>query len=258
MKKSYRFIAVLSSLIICVAAFSACGADNENNNSNDSSISNSSAQSSSDESLEKKTSSDDESKNDESSEDSEKNESSEENSETTEGSDSDSSAKEGSKAESSVNSEQNVSNASEAQKPSESSKSTGNKDFDEVFKDNKLDSLLSNDMKRADTTEAMSETLAKYEKLWLAEAENANNKLQASSLSDEEKKAIQSDYDAWINGFQTKRKEIVKEEKSKWDSGSIYIVNAAEKIKDYCRDYAMNLYEKLYRVDGSFELAYSE
>ena len=53
-------------------------------------------------------------------------------------------------------------------------------------------------------------------------------------------------------------KEIVKEEKSKWDSGSIYIVNAAEKIKDYCRDYAMNLYEKLYRVDGSFELAYSE
>lgn len=258
MKKSYRFIAVLSSLIICVAAFSACGDNNENNNSNDSSISDSSAQSSSDESLEKKTSSDDESKNDESSEDSEKNESSEENSETTEGSDSDSSAKEGSKAESSVNSEQNVSNASEAQKPSESSKSTGNKDFDEVFKDNKLDILLSNDMKRADTTEAMSETLAKYEKLWLAEAENANNKLQASSLSDEEKKAIQSDYDAWINGFQTKRKEIVKEEKSKWDSGSIYIVNAAEKIKDYCRDYAMNLYEKLYRVDGSFELAYSE
>lgn len=59
MKKSYRFIAVLSSLIICVAAFSACGADN---NSNDSSISNSSAQSSSDESSEKKTSSDDESK----------------------------------------------------------------------------------------------------------------------------------------------------------------------------------------------------
>lgn len=259
MKKSYRFIAVLSSLIICVAAFSACGDNNENNNSNDSSISNSSAQSSSDESLEKKTSSDDESKNDESSEDSEKNESSEESSETTESSDSkDSSDKESSKAESSVNSEQNVSNASEAQKPSESSKSTGNKDFDEVFKDNKLDILLSNDMKRADTTEAMAETLAKYEKLWLAEAENANNKLQASSLSDEEKKAIQSDYDAWINGFQTKRKEIVKEEKSKWDSGSIYIVNAAEKIKDYCRDYAMNLYEKLYRVDGSFELAYSE
>ena len=55
MKKSYRFIAVLSSLIICVAAFSACGADN---NSNDSSISNSSAQSSSDESSENKTSSD--------------------------------------------------------------------------------------------------------------------------------------------------------------------------------------------------------
>lgn len=255
-EKSYRFIAVLSSLIICVAAFSACGADN---NSNDSSISNSSAQSSSDESSEKKTSSDDESKNDESSEDSEKNENSEEGSETTENSDSkDSSDKESSKAESSVNSEQNASNASEAQKPSESSKSTGNKDFDEVFKDNKLDILLSNDMKRADTTEAMSETLAKYEKLWLAEAENANNKLQVSSLSDEEKKAIQSDYDAWINGFQTKRKEIVKEEKSKWDSGSIYIVNAAEKIKDYCRDYAMNLYEKLYRVDGSFELAYSE
>ena len=255
MKKSYRFIAVLSSLIICVAAFSACGADN---NSNDSSISNSSAQSSSDESSEKKTSSDDESKNDESSEDSEKNENSEEGSETTENPDSkDSSDKESSKAESSVNSEQNDSNASEAQKPSESSKSTGNKDFDEVFKDNKLDILLSNDMKRADTTEAMSETLAKYEKLWLAEAENANNKLQASSLSDEEKKAIQSDYDAWINGFQTKRKEIVKEEKSKWDR-SIYIVNAAEKIKDYCRDYAMNLYEKLYRVDGSFELAYSE
>ena len=49
-----------------------------------------------------------------------------------------------------------------------------------------------------------------------------------------------------------------QKEKSKWDSGSIYIVNAAEKIKDYCRDYAMNLYEKLYRVDGSFELAYSE
>ena len=38
MKKSYRFIAVLSSLIICVAAFSACGDNNENNNSNDSSI----------------------------------------------------------------------------------------------------------------------------------------------------------------------------------------------------------------------------
>ena len=186
MKKSYRFIAVLSSLIICVAAFSACGDDN---NSNDSSISNSSAQSSSDESSEKKTSSDDESKNDESSEDSEKNESSEEGSETTENSDSkDSSDKESSKAESSVNSEQNVSNASEAQKPSESSKSTGNKDFDEVFKDNKLDILLSNDMKRADTTEAMSETLAKYEKLWLAEAENANNKLQASSLFPRERK----------------------------------------------------------------------
>ena len=91
------------------------------------------------------------------------------------------------KAVSTVN--KNVSNASEAQKPSESSKSTGNKDFDEVFKDNKLDILLSNDMKRADTTEAMSETLAKYEKLWLAEAENANNKLQASSLSDEEKES---------------------------------------------------------------------
>ena len=178
MKKSYRFIAVLSSIIICVAAFSACG---DNNNSNDSSISNSSAQSSSDESSEKKTSSDDESKNDESSEDSEKNENSEESSETTENSDSkDSSDKESSKAESSVNSEQNVSNASEAQKPSESSKSTGNKDFDEVFKDNKLDILLSNDMKRADTTEAMSETLAKYEKLWLAEAENANNILEAA------------------------------------------------------------------------------
>lgn len=260
MKKSYRFIAVLSSLIICAAAFSACsGGNNENNSSNDSSISNSSAQSSSDESSEKKTSSVDESKNDESSVDSETTESSEESSETTESSDSEeSSAEESSKAESSVNSEQNSNNASEAQKPSESSKSTGNKDFDEVFKDNKLDILLSNDMKRADTTEAMTETLAKYEKLWLAEAENANNKLQASSLSDEEKKTIQSDYDAWVNGFQTKRKEIVKEEKSKWDSGSIYIVNAAEKIKDYCREYAMNLYEKLYQIDGSFELAYSE
>ena len=32
MKKSYRFIAVLSSLIICVAAFSACGDDNNSKN----------------------------------------------------------------------------------------------------------------------------------------------------------------------------------------------------------------------------------
>lgn len=256
MKKSYRFISVLSSLIICSAAFSACsGGNNENSSSNDSSISNSSAQSSSDESSEKKTSKVEESKNDESSLNSETTESSEESSETTESS-AESSAEESSEAESSVNSEQNSNNASEAQKPSESSKSTGNKDFDEVFKDNKLDILLANDMKRADTTDAMSETLAKYEKLWLAEAENANNKLQASSLSDEKKKAIQSDYDAWTGGFETKRKEIIKEERSKWDSGSIYIVNAAEKIKDYCRDYAMNLYEKLYQIDGSFELAY--
>ena len=250
MKKSYRFIAVLSSLIICAAAFSACsGGNGEGGSSNNSSISNSSAQSSSDEISEKKTSSADESKNDESSVSSET-QSEEESSETTE------SSKESSEAESSINSEQNSKNASEAQKPSESSKSTGNKDFDDAFKDNKLDISLSDDMKKADTTEAMTEPLAKYEKLWLAEAENANNKLQASSLSDEEKKAIQSDYDAWIGEFEAKKKEIVKEEKSKWNNGSIYIVNAAEKVKDYCRDYAMYLYEKLYKIDGSFELAY--
>lgn len=254
MKKNYRFIAVLSSLIICAATFTACSGGNDENSSNSSSD-NTSATSSLSDNSENKASSDDEADDYESSVDSEI-QSAEEGSETTEGSDDVS--QEGSESEFSINNEQNSKNASDAQNPSESSKSTGNKDFDDVFKNNKLDVALENDRRLAETTEAMSETLTKYEKLWLAEAENANNKLQASSLSDDEKKTIQSDYDEWLSGFEAKRKEIIKEEKANWGSGSIYIVNAYEKIKDYCRDYAMNLYEKLYELDGSFELAYSE
>lgn len=252
MKKSCKFIAILSSLVICAASFSACGGNEDGgNNSNNSSSASSSSYNSSGEQV----SDNDESKNTESNVSSET-QSEEESSETKENSDE--SSQESSDSESSIDKEQNSKNANDAQKPSESSSSTGNKDFDDVFKNNKLDVALENDMKKADTTESMSETLAKYEKLWLAEVENANNKLQSSSLSDDEKKAVQDDYDAWMSDFSAKRQEIVKEEKSKWNSGSIYIVNAAERIKDYCRDYAMNLYEKLYKLDGSFELAYSE
>lgn len=245
MKKSYRFIAIISSLILCATAFSACKGGNDENSSN----STSSEPISSYESSEQKTSSIEESKIDESSTESETTSQEESSEETSE---------ESSDAESSIDNEQNSKNASNAQNPSESSSSTGNEDFDAVFKNNKLDIALEDEMKLAETTEAMVETMAKYEKLWIAEAENANNKLQASSLSDSEKKAVQSDYDKWLSGFEAKRQEIVDEEKSKWDSGSIYIINAAERIKNYCRDYAMGLYEKLYKLDGSFELAYTE
>lgn len=257
MKKSYRFIAVISSLIICAAAFSACsGETNENNSDASSTESNSSYDSSENQTSNIGESKDNESKTDESSnsesDTSSETQSRDEDSETTESSD------ENSEPESSINNEQNSNNASDAQNPSESSSSTGNEDFDSIFKNNKLDLALTEEMKLAETTEAMVETMAKYERLWLAEAENANNKLQESSLSDSEKKSIQSDYDKWLSDFNTKRQEIIDEEKSKWDSGSIYIINAAERIKDYCRDCAMGLYEKLYSIDGSFELAYSE
>lgn len=257
MKKSYRFIAVISSLIICAAAFSACsGGENENSSDASSAKSSSSYDNSENQISNVDESKDSESKVDESSNGesdiSSETQSQEEDSETTEGSE------ENSEPESSMDNEQNSNNASDAQNPSESSSSTGNEDFDNIFKNNKLDVALTEEMKLAETTEAMVETMTKYERLWLAEAENANSKLQESSLSDSEKQSIQSDYDKWVNNFTSKRQEIIDEEKSKWNSGSIYIINAAERIKDYCRDYAMGLYEKLYSIDGSFELAYSE
>lgn len=252
MKKSYKFIAIMSSLIICAATFSACSGGNGENSDNSSS----SAQNSSYDISENQVSSFNESNNE--SDISSETLGEEESSETTNDESLEEISQESSEDESSIDNEQNSRNASDAQNPSESSNSTGNENFDAVFKNNKLDTALQNDLKLAETTDSMVETMTKYENLWIAEVENANSKLQASSLSDDEKKTIQSEYDEWTNGFKSKRQEIIDEEKSKWDSASIYIINAAERVKDYCRDYAMGLYEKLYELDGSFELAYNE
>lgn len=246
MKRNYKFIAVLSALILGMASFSACSGNNDNNNSTSSKSSdNSAVQSlSGDESQTIDESTASESQN--SGESSETEESSEEASEET------------SQDESSTDKEQSSKKSNEFQNPSESSTSTGNEDFDTVFKDNKLDVALNNDMKSAVSTEDMVNTMSKYKNLWVAEAENANNKLQASSLSDDEKKSIQDEYDEWVGSLKSKEQEIINQEKEKNVDGSIYRVTAAEKIKDYCREYAMSLYEKLYQIDGSFELAYNE
>lgn len=249
MKRNYKFIVILTALVLAVASFSACSG-NDNNNKNDSAAPNSSYNNSTEQ-----DSSIDESEITEESITSE-NQSSDESSETEESSEE--SLQETSEDESSIDEEQNSKNANDAQNPSESSSSTGNKDFDNVFKDNKLDIALDNEMKLAETTETMVNTMMKYEDLWITEIENANSKLQSSSLSDDEKKSIQDEYDEWFNNLESEKQKIIDKEKEKWGDGSIYKINAAKGIKDYCREFAMKLYEKLYQLDGSFELAYNE
>lgn len=248
MKRICKFVVILTALVLSVASISACSGND--NNKDDSAIPNSSYNSSIEQ-----DSSIDESKITEESITSE-NQSSNESSETEENSEE--SSQETSEDESSIDKEQNSKNASDAQNPSESSSLTGNQDFDNKFKDNKLDIDYKNEMQYAISTEDMVNTISKYKDLWVAEAENANNKLQASSISDDEKKNIQSEYDEWFNGLENKKHEIANEQRIKYEGGSMYKINTVEILRSYCREYAMKLYEKLYQLDGSFEFAYNE
>lgn len=247
MKKNYKVIAILVSLLIGVTFFAGCGEDENDISSVNSDISNTNSNDSQGDEgdLSKSESSDITESNDESSDpDGDYDESQH-----------DLSYNESS-SEVSYDESQNAQNASEVQSASEQSRSSGNENFDSLFKDNKLDTDYIADSKNTDTTEAMVRNMISYKELWVKEAENANNQLQNSSLSDEEKQIIQSDYDEWVAGLSTKEQEILDNEKKKWPDGTIYRVNAVEKSMQYCRDYAAELYKKLFEATGSFELLY--
>lgn len=159
-------------------------------------------------------------------------------------------------SEESIDASQNEQNASNAQNPKSKPEISEGDDFEKLFSENKLDKDYESAANDNVTTEDMVNLAYQYKDLWLAEAENANKQLQGSSLSDEEKQTIQSEYDEWLSGLSDKEREIYNAEKNNWSGGSIYRVNAAEKFKDYCRDYAKVLYEKMYETDGTFEMAY--
>lgn len=247
MKKNFKAVAILVAMLVCAASFTGCGEEIEDYTS---AVSDTTGSAESADVYNSNI-------NDPESPESETTDGGDESSDPDAGYDEslhDLSSEESSTDES-IDESQNIENASKAQTPSESSKTSGNDEFDEVFKDNKLDMDCEAAYMDADTTESMITTKIKYKDLWIKEAENANSQLQGSSLSDEEKQSIQSDYDEWVAGLDAKQQEIIDEE-MKISDGSIYRVNAAEKFMNYCRDYAIELYKKMYETDGTFEMAF--
>lgn len=248
MKRNYKVAAIFVAMLVCALSFAGCGEEAENLSSASSAVSDAAGSA--------------DSENNSDTDNSEASESdSSDNSEIT---DPDASydeslhdlSSEESSEEESIDESQNSENASKAQSPNGESKTSGNTEFDALFVNNKLDADCKAESKNAETTEDMVSTMMKYKDFWVAETENANSQLQGSSLSDEEKQSIQNDYDEWSAGLDAKRQEIIAEEKKNWDGGSIYKVNAAEKFMNYCRDYAMELYKKMYEANGTFEMAY--
>lgn len=244
MKRNYKAAAVFAAMTICALSFAGCGEEVDDYKSavSDTSAADGSADGDSSAEISEAMDPND---NDNSDPDADYDESLH-----------DTSLEEKPSDEESIDESQNMDNASRAQTPSESSSSTDNADFDELFAGNKLDADYEEEIKTALNDSDMINTLLKYKDYWVTEAANANTQLQGSSISDEKKAAIQSEYDEWAAGIDAKYREILSNEKELNGSGTIYKLNAAGQIKQYCRDYAMELYKTVYENDGTFEMAY--
>ncbi len=245
MKRNYKAAAVFAAVVICAMSFAGCGEEAEDYQSavSDTSALDSSSNNGSSGSPESSDPNDNDNDSDESDPDAGYDESLH-----------DPSSEEPPEEES-IDESQNAENASMAQTPSESSSSTDNADFDKLFAENKLDADYDEEIKTAMNDKDIVNTLLKYKDYWVTEAENANTQLQGSSLSDEEKQTVRSEYDEWKAGIDAKYREFLLNEKE-LNGGTIYMINAAGKIKQYCRDYAMGLYKMVYENDGTFEMAY--
>lgn len=167
-----------------------------------------------------------------------------------------SSASESSQTESTVVSNSSDSTLSSAEESGSESSATASVDteaFEALFAQNPIDAAYETQMNEVSTNQEIISVTNTFSGLWNDEISHAYSELLKKTQGSE-KEAIEKDQSNWNA---TKDGQLQEIENSITGDGSTIQMERAIRVKDFYRDKAKSLYEKLYQYEPDFTYIYT-
>ena len=130
---------------------------------------------------------------------------------------------------------------------------TADEKYNALFKDNKIDKEMTDELKNAENETDMRNIAIKYSEIWKNESEKVYNKL-SDMLEEkpEEKEKLISSQAEWTEGLEAAEASFQSEAEEKGLNGTQLFLSVDSAMLNYYRGRTAVLYYQIYLLSGSF------